>query len=74
MNAYLTGMELSYIDFIYFCEINQMLQMYNREIPQDLTELKKWYDILESVEALKYVSGELKRVLDANPQLREQSS
>ena len=74
MNAYLTGMELSYIDFIYFCEINQILQMYNREIPQDLTELKKWYDILESVEALKYVSGELKRVLDANPQLREQSS
>ena len=74
MNAYLTGMELSYIDFIYFCEINQMLQMYNREIPQDLTELKKWYEILESVEALKYVSGELKRVLDANPQLREQSS
>ena len=44
MNAYLTGKELSYIDFIYFCEINQVLQMYSREIPQHMTKLMQWYD------------------------------
>ena len=61
------------MDFIFYCEINQVRLMYDRELPQHLTKLHEWYEEVGDIEALKEVSGELKKLIDEHSQLKEQS-
>ena len=72
-SKYLTGNAISVVDFIFYCEINQVRMMYDRELPQHLTKLHEWYEEVGDIEALKEVSGELKKVIDEYSQLKEQS-
>ena len=53
----MTGDALSIVDFIFYCELNQVRLMYDRELPQHLTKLHEWYEEVGDIEALKEVSG-----------------
>ena len=62
------------IDFIFFCELNQVKMMYDREFPQHLTKLHEWYEEVGDIEPLKEVSHELQKVIQEHPQLKENST
>ena len=49
----LTGDNLSVVDFIVYCEIYQVLAMYERPLPQYLTKLHEWYENVGEYEAIR---------------------
>ena len=49
----LTGDKLSVVDFIVYCEIYQVLAMYERPLPQYLTKLHEWYENVGEYEAIR---------------------
>ena len=61
---YLTGPKMTVIDIIAYCEINQVLAMYQRKIPQQLTKLVEWYENIGEIEAIKEMNAKLVEVLD----------
>ena len=60
----LAGENLSVVDFIVYCEIYQVLAMYERTLPLHLTKLHEWYDNMSEIEAIKEVNKRLNSVLD----------
>ena len=52
----LTGEHLSVVDFIVYCEIYQVLAMYERSLPQHLTKLHEWYEAVGELDAIKEVN------------------
>ena len=67
----MTGNALSIVDFIFFCELNQVCLMYEWDIPQHYTKLHEWYEEVGDIEALKEVSAELKKVIDEHSELKD---
>ena len=67
----MTGNALSVVDFIFFCELNQVRLMYDWDLPQHLTKLHEWYEEVGDIEALKEVSFELKKVIDEHSELKD---
>ena len=63
-HKYMAGEGLSIVDFIFFCELNQVKLMYDREFPQHLTKLHEWYEEVGNIEPLKEVSHELSKVIE----------
>ena len=61
---YLTGAEFSVIDIMVYCEINQVLAMYERPLPPHLTKLNEWYDKVGNIESIKSVSSEIEPLLE----------
>ena len=55
-SEWLTGDKLSVVDFILYCEIYQVLAMYERSLPGHLTHLNRWYDTLGEIDAIKEVN------------------
>ena len=60
----MTGSEFSVIDIIIFCEIQQILAMYERPIPPHLTKLNEWYDKIGALETMQGVITELNSVIE----------
>ena len=58
-HKYMAGEGLSIVDFIFFCELNQVKLLYDREFPQHLTKLHEWYEEVGDIESLKQVSHDL---------------
>ena len=52
----LTGDQVSFIDIVVYCEINQVLAMYDRTIPQHMAKLCEWYDEMSENEIIKEVN------------------
>ena len=55
---------MTVIDIITYCEINQVLAMYQRKIPQQLTKLVEWYENMGEIEAIKEMNAKLVEVLE----------
>ena len=55
-NKMLTGEKLSVVDFIVYCEIIQVLTMYERSLPRNLTKLCEWYEAVGEIDAIKEVN------------------
>ena len=55
-NKMLTGENLSVVDFIVYCEIYQVLAMYERSLPQHLTKLHEWYETVGDLESIREVN------------------
>ena len=63
-HEFLTGPEFSVIDIIVFCEIQQVVLMYERPIPAHLTKLNEWYDKINAFESTQSVTTELTNVIE----------
>ena len=68
---YLTGSQMSFVDIVIYCEVNQVLAMYDRTIPQHETKLVEWYEMMGEDEIIKDVSKKLNQVLENHPKLKE---
>ena len=60
---YLTGNKLSVVDFVVFCEIQQVLKMYGRHLPHHLSKLHEWYEKIEALPALAEITPKLDEVI-----------
>jgi len=72
-HTYLTGSEISVIDIIVYCEIFQVLAMYNHTLPERMDKLIDWYEKVGAIEAVKEVSQELNQVI-ATHSLKDQAA
>ena len=61
---YLTGPEFSVIDIIVYCELKQVLTMYERPIPPHLSKLNEWFDKIDALESMQAVNAELTPLLE----------
>ena len=61
---YLTGATLSVIDILVYCEIHQVLAMYDRTLPPHYTKLNDWYDKIGSIESVKMISSKVEPLLE----------
>ena len=52
------------VDFIVYCEIYQVLAMYERELPGHCNKLMEWYDTIGEIDAIKEVNAKLNPILD----------
>ena len=62
--AFLTGAEMTWLDFLLCCELHQITKSYKSEIPPNFNHLCNWYDKMMHFPALAYVGEELEKLLD----------
>ena len=62
---------MSFVDIVIYCEVNQVLAMYDRTIPQHETKLVEWYEMMGEDEIIKDINKELSQVLVDHPNLKE---
>jgi hypothetical protein len=52
------------IDIIVYCEIFQVLALYDRTLPMHLEHLNRWYDEIGSLQQVKDVNSKLVDLID----------
>ena len=52
------------IDIIVYCEIQQVLAMYDRTLPPQLTKLNEWYDKIGNFASVEAISDEVEPLLE----------
>ena len=52
------------IDIIVYCEIQQVLAMYDRPLPPHLTKLSEWYDKIGNLDSVKDISDRVEPLLE----------
>ena len=63
-HKYLTGNAVSFVDIVVYCEVYQVLSMYNRVIPPHMAKLSEWYDEMGESEVIKEVNQKLNEVIE----------
>ena len=63
-NSYLTGKDMSAVDFLVYCEMYQVNKLYKKSVPTHLANLGTWYDRMEKEECFKEVNAQLDKVID----------
>lgn len=62
---YITGDTLTWLDICLCCELYQITSSYQCELPEDYPQLRRWFDEMKQLEAIKHVNDELDQVLEA---------
>ena len=63
-HKYLTGDQISFVDIVVYCEVFQVLTMYDRTVPPHMAKLCEWYDEMGENEAIKAINKKLVDVIE----------
>lgn len=60
---WIAGPKMSIIDIIVYCELHQVIAMYERPIPHQLAKLNEWYEKMSELDCVKEVAAHVDPVL-----------